>query len=61
MFKKLNLSSIILFITLLAFAALGTIFVSTAGMEEGFVVIQDNEITINAKEDIQEYELGVKP
>ena len=61
MFKKLNLSSIILFITLLAFAALGTIFTSTAGMEEGFVVIQDNEITINAKEDIQEYELGVKP
>ena len=61
MFEKLNLSSIILFITLLAFVGLSTMFVSAAGMEEGFVVIEDNEITINAAEDIQEYELGVGP
>tara|TARA_B100001142_G_C14293961_1_gene640054 strand:- start:533 stop:718 length:186 start_codon:yes stop_codon:yes gene_type:complete len=60
-FKKLKLSSIILFITLIAFTAVGTILVSTAGMTEGFVVIEDNEITINAREDIQEYELGVRP
>ena len=61
MFEELKFSSIILFIALLAFAVFGTMFSSAAGMKEGLVVIEDNEITINATEDIEEYELGVRP